>query len=140
MRSNHINELNPESDGDCSVRTTRARIIYLRNDYKALMSRIEVGLHAHHAAAQSAASVSPPSSIPGSSTSQSSIATDQGLIETPFAKVNSVMAGSPAADAGLKAGDGIRRFGNVNWINHEKLSKVAETVQRNEGVCCSKLR
>jgi 26S proteasome non-ATPase regulatory subunit 9 len=54
--------------------------------------------------------------------------------EIPFAKVNSVVAHSPAEEAGLKAGDMIRRFGNVNWMNHEKLSKVAETVQRHEGV------
>jgi len=44
------------------------------------------------------------------------------------------VAGSPAEDAGLRVGDRVRRFGDVNWINHDKLSKVAETVQRNEGV------
>lgn len=63
-----------------------------------------------------------------------SAATDQGLTDTPFAKVNSVVPGSPADDAGLKAGDRIRKFGDVDWLNHEKLSKVAETVQRNQGV------
>ena len=62
------------------------------------------------------------------------LASDQGLIDTPFAKVNSVVPGSPADAAGLKAGDRVRRFGEVNWLNHEKLSKVAETVQRNQGV------
>lgn len=56
------------------------------------------------------------------------------LVETPFAKVNSVTDGSPAHQAGLKAGDGIRAFGHVNWMNHENLTKVAEVVQRNEGV------
>lgn len=67
---------------------------------------------------------------------------DQGLNETPFAKVNSVVPGSPADDAGLKTGDRIRNFGDINWLNHEKLSKVAETVQKNQGVssffcfCC----
>lgn len=62
------------------------------------------------------------------------MAPDQSLSDTPFAKVNRVEAGSPADDAGLKAGDRIRKFGHVNWINHEKLSKVAEVVQRNQGV------
>ena len=57
------------------------------------------------------------------------------MIEAAFAKVNSVVAGSPADEAGLKAGDKLRSFGTVNWMNHEKLSKVAEVVQRNEGVC-----
>ena len=103
------------------------------------MSRIEAGLHAHHAAAQRPAPHPPPSLSQEINTDQSTNATDTGLIETPFAKVNSVVAKSPADDAGLKAGDAIRRFGNVNWINHEKLSKVAETVQRNEGVCLNGL-
>ncbi|KAI4267781.1 MAG: hypothetical protein LQ337_008186 [Flavoplaca oasis] len=108
------------------VRTTRARIIRLRNDYKRLMSRIEDGLHNHHAQARSL-STSQPASAPHAPTTSAS------SLEAPFAKVNSVVAGSPAEDAGLKAGDKIRRFGDVDWINHEKLSKVAETVQRNEG-------
>lgn len=56
------------------------------------------------------------------------------LPETPFAKVNSVVEGSPADIAGLKAGDRIRRFGTANWMNHEKLAKVAEVVQGSEGV------
>ena len=95
------------------------------------MSKIDLGLQEHHAAHQ--ASNPPP--ISSSSQNASNVnAPDQGLIDTPFAKVNNVVSGSPADDAGLKAGDRIRRFGNVNWINHERLSKVAEVVQRNQGV------
>ena len=109
------------------VRMTRARIIRLRNDYKSLMSRIEDGLHNHHAQARRL-STSQPASAPHAPTTSAS------SLEAPFAKVSSVVAGSPAEAAGLKAGDKIRRFGDVDWINHEKLSKVAETVQRNEGV------
>ncbi|KAL8812414.1 MAG: hypothetical protein Q9223_007300 [Gallowayella weberi] len=109
------------------VRTTRARIIRLRNDYKSLMSKIEDGLHAHHAQARSIPTVQ-------SNISSSQLPTSPASsLEAPFAKVNSVVAGSPADDAGLQAGDTIRRFGDVDWINHEKLSKVAETVQRSEG-------
>lgn len=95
------------------------------------MSKIELGLHEHHAA-QQASNLQPSASsnqAPSSGNRQ-----DRGLVDTPFAKVNSVVEGSPADSAGLKAGDRIRRFGNVNWINHEKLSKVAEVVQRNQGV------
>ena len=97
------------------------------------MSKIELGLHEHHAAYQAS---NPPTASDSSQETvrTGSAATDQGLIETPFAKVNSVVPGSPADDAGLKAGDRIRKFGDVNWLNHEKLSKVAETVQRNQGV------
>lgn len=53
---------------------------------------------------------------------------------TAFAKVNSVVAGSPAETAGLKAGDEIRNFGYVNHTNHEGLRRVGECVQGNEGV------
>ena len=52
----------------------------------------------------------------------------------PFAKVNSVVTGSPAESAGLKAGDEIRNFGYVNHTNHDGLKRVGECVQGNEGV------
>lgn len=99
------------------------------------MSKIEDGLHAHHAQARSLGGVPSPFASQGWPAAVAN--SDQpGLssLEAPFAKVNSVVAGSPAEEAGMKAGDKIRKFGNVDWINHEKLSKVAETVQRNEGV------
>ena len=97
------------------------------------MSKIELGLHEHHALYQ-ASNPSPASSSSQGAGRSGNAASDQGLIDTPFAKVNSVVAGSPADEAGLKAGDRVRRFGEVTWLNHEKLSKVAETVQRNQGV------
>ena len=94
------------------------------------MSQIEAGLHAHHASStnsvtHSAATGRALSAVNGSSSD---------AIGVPFAKVNSIVAGSPASEAGLQIGDRIRQFGNVNWMNHEKLAKVAETVQRNQGV------
>lgn len=55
-------------------------------------------------------------------------------LTSPFAKVNSVVAGSPADSAGLKAGDLIRNFGYVNYANHDGLKRVGECVQGNEGV------
>ncbi|MCJ1272838.1 putative 26S proteasome regulatory subunit [Puttea exsequens] len=121
----------PRDDIDIAqIRTTRARIIHLRNDYKALMSKIELGLHDHHAAYQA-------SNL--ASTSMSSYRNGEdnvgshGIPEAPFARVNSVVTGSPADQAGLKAGDRIRKFENVNFMNHERLSKIAEAVQRNRG-------
>jgi hypothetical protein len=96
------------------------------------MSRIEVGLHEHHAAQKrstgastTSTSITPPTASAAPST---------GSVEAPFAKVNSVVVRSPADDAGLKAGDLIRRFGSVDWMNHENLSRVAVVVQRSEGV------
>jgi len=52
----------------------------------------------------------------------------------PFARVNSVVEGSPAYSAGLKANDEIRNFGYVNVANHDNLRRVGECVQGNEGV------
>ena len=127
----------PRSNSDI-VRTTRARIIYLRNDYKAIMSKIEAGLHDHYAITKEEAAA------PSSGTAQRAGARSTGrpgasgaetnLPDTAFAKVNSVVTGSPADDAGMKAGDEVLRFGLVDFMNHEKLSKVAETVQQNQGV------
>jgi hypothetical protein len=115
-----------------TVRTTRARIIWLKNDYKDIMNRIEKGLHEHHASMQAARlpkeeGIDVPAGPAGERHSEP-------VLETPFATVNTVESGSPAHEANLKAGDRIRTFGAANWTNHENLRKVAEVVQRNEGV------
>lgn len=122
----------PRSDLDVAqIRTTRSRIIHLKNDYKALMQRIEAGLHAHHAEHRAS---NPPASNPSNLASTSRTQQSQNdIVETPFAKVQSVASNSPAEDAGLRPGDRVRRFGEVTWMNHEKLSRVAEVVQRNQG-------
>jgi 26S proteasome non-ATPase regulatory subunit 9 len=47
---------------------------------------------------------------------------------TPFARVDSVAAHSPAEQAGLKEGDLIVEFGYVNYMNHEHLQAIADVV------------
>ncbi|KAK7541216.1 26S proteasome non-ATPase regulatory subunit 9 [Phyllosticta citribraziliensis] len=119
----------PRDDIDVAqVRITRARIIHLQNDLKALMDKIEIGLHAHHAASREAAAAQG-----AAGTSTAARADQDAALQAPFAKVNSVVPGSPADAAGLKAGDKIVKFGSANWMNHEKLSKVAEAVSQSEG-------
>jgi|SRR5690242_7335925 len=112
------------------VRTTRARIIRLKNDYKDLMSRIEKGLHEHHARLAEQAQ----SNSLAANQAQGAQSAPPAALEAPFAKVNSVVADSPADQAGLKAGDSITKFGWVDWTNHDRLGRVAEAVSQNEGV------
>ena len=96
------------------------------------MNRIEAGLHEHHARLAEQAANNP------GATSSHALASGSGpsTLEAPFAKVNSVVPGSPADSAGLKAGDTITKFGWVDWTNHDKLARLAEAVSQNEGVSC----
>ena len=99
------------------------------------MNVIEKHIHEHFARqAANAASEDP---LPGHTmdldTALPSRPTPQ-VLTPPFAKVNSVVAGSPAETAGLKTGDQIRNFGYVNNTNHDGLKRVGECVQGNEGV------
>lgn len=94
------------------------------------MNVIEKHLHEHFASLQDAESVT------STSTSRAELLGDSipVTLEEPFAKVNSVVAESPAESAGLKPGDEIRNFGYVNKSNHDGLKRVAECVQGNEDV------
>lgn len=97
------------------------------------MGQIETAVHeqfARNAAAESSAA----SRASHTSSTTESIISSSATLETPFAKVNSVVLGSPADTAGMKAGDKIQRFGDANWLNHEKLAKVSQIVSQNEGV------
>jgi 26S proteasome regulatory subunit N4 len=122
----------PRDDIDVAqVRVTRARIIALRNDWKELMDKIEKGLHEHHAELQRSGALDKPDPATASVTAPA--VQTPAAPETPFAKVNSVEPGSPANEAGLKAGDKIRRFGSAIWSNHASLQKVGQEVQQNLG-------
>ena len=121
------------------VRTTRARIIHLRNDHKALMSQIEKGLHEFHAAHQASTRETSCSEAPNiarvlQASSGRPAELSATLPETAFAKVNSIVSNSPADAAGLKAGDGIVQFGDITFMNHANLSGVAALVQNNQEV------
>ncbi|KAL4867923.1 hypothetical protein BDV12DRAFT_109957 [Aspergillus spectabilis] len=126
----------PRDDIDVAqIRTIRAQIIRLRYDHKEVMTNIEKGIHTHFAGLQdtennASATTTTNSSAPGP-TNANAPPSEVPLVS--FAAVNSVVPGSPADQAGLQAGDGIRSFGSVHWLNHERLSKVTEVVQQNEG-------
>ncbi|KAK0734139.1 hypothetical protein B0T26DRAFT_56231 [Lasiosphaeria miniovina] len=120
----------PRADIDVAqIRTTRARIIYLKNDFKELMVIIEKRLHEHFASLTD--DDEPAVAIEAAQpTLRDSVPEPLGPV---FAKVNTVVDNSPAATAGLQPGDLIRTFGYVSASNHNNLKKVAECVQGNEG-------
>lgn len=100
------------------------------------MARVEQGVHAYFADIKDREARGEPLQVPPAAPElpgDMSSGQDQ-LPETPFAKVNSVAEESPAAQAGMKAGDKVCSFGTVNWMNHENLRKISEVVQNNEGV------
>ena len=107
------------------------------------MARIETGLHAQHAeyrASPTARRQEPSDHPPSSSqhpTNPASLHSDNtatpGLVDTPFARVKSVEPKSPADEAGLKVGDRVRRIEDINWVNHEVLTRVAALVNRSQG-------
>jgi len=134
----------PRADIDVAqVRVTRARIICLRNDWKEVMGWVERGLHAHHAnlkteemGAQMQTQTRTPLDVVEPGSNETALANSRDpppAPEAPFARVNTVEAGSPAHEAGLKVGDLVRRFGSAIWSNHERLRKVGEVVQQNQG-------
>ncbi|PBP17884.1 GTPase [Diplocarpon rosae] len=125
----------PRADLDVAqIRTTRSRIIYLKNDHKALMDVIEKHIHEHFARLAGNGTADERITNGDSSLADLPLSSEPEILSPPFARVNSVVAASPADSAGLKAGDQIRTFGYVNITNHNELKRVAECVQGNEGV------
>ena len=100
------------------------------------MNVIEKHIHEHFARQAEIGTTDEPMTdgLSNAATASSSIPASSLPLGPTFAKVNSVVTGSPADSAGLKVGDEIRNFGYVNNTNHDDLKRVGECVQGNEGV------
>nr|OQO27385.1 hypothetical protein B0A51_05277 [Rachicladosporium sp. CCFEE 5018] len=138
----------PRADIDVAqIRTVRARIVRLKNDWKGVMEKVEVAVLEGFAekkmgeeedgdtmtGVESAGGAGHSNGVGVMRTEASGERAAAPVIEPPFARVNSVVEGSPAATAGLRAEDRVVKFGNADWQNHERLGKVAREVQANEG-------
>lgn len=97
------------------------------------MNVIEKKIHEHFAS-MAEQNPDPTSESTSQSSENRSLASRPATLDPPFAKVNTIVPGSPAESAGLKAGDEIRNFGYVNRSNNDGLRRVADCVQGNEGV------
>ncbi|KAG5648417.1 hypothetical protein DXG03_004991 [Asterophora parasitica] len=110
----------PRADIDVyAVRGARVRIIELRNDLKAVTEEIAKALEAIYDPADAA----PEATVSGTSYEQ-----------RPFAKINGVAPGSPAADAGLQREDLVVKFGSLTHqaFSSSSLMPLADFVAANE--------
>ena len=138
----------PRDDIDVAqIRITRARIIPLRNDYKALTAEIERGLHGLHALSASLPTTPAPATSSGSGSGGGGGGVAEGIIEAPFARVNTVEPAGPAGIAGVRVGDLVKRFGSVGALDGasgggggDALGRVSGEVKRFEGVSTSLYR
>ncbi|THV00808.1 hypothetical protein K435DRAFT_854336 [Dendrothele bispora CBS 962.96] len=115
----------PRADMDIyAVRGARVRIIELRNDLKDVTDAIAKGLEAVYDPKLAAPSASK-EDAPSSSTAEA---------PKPFARVDGVAPGSPAADAGLKREDLFVKFGQLTYssFTSSSLQAIAEVVAENE--------
>ncbi|OCH91211.1 hypothetical protein OBBRIDRAFT_792490 [Obba rivulosa] len=118
----------PRSDIDVwAVRHARVRIIELRNDLAAVMDRIMVGLQ--NVYDPSVAAAAEPTEMP-----QSNISVSPPSALLPFAKVDGVAPGSPAAAAGLLREDLVLSFGVLtrSSFGSSSLQPLAEYVATQE--------
>ncbi|KAH9179110.1 hypothetical protein EDB89DRAFT_2111322 [Lactarius sanguifluus] len=116
----------PRSDLDVwAVRHARVRIIELRNDLTALMDEIAKTLETIYSR-----SLTPPMEGRGDGTTV--MGTEAAPSEPlPFARVNGVAPGSPAADAGLQREDLVVKFGELRHPQ-PNLQGLAAVVAENE--------
>ncbi|KAH9065531.1 hypothetical protein EDB87DRAFT_1085240 [Lactarius vividus] len=116
----------PRSDLDVwAVRHARVRVIELRNDLTALMDEIAKTLETIY-------SRSPTPPVEGRGDGATVMGTEAAPSELlPFARVNGVAPGSPAADAGLQREDLIVKFGELRHPQ-PNLQGLAAVVAENE--------
>ncbi|TBU62250.1 hypothetical protein BD310DRAFT_945927 [Dichomitus squalens] len=117
----------PRADIDVwAVRHARVKIIELRNDCNALLNNISLALQ----------NVFDPSTLAREQPPQPVSSSLPGTVSEPFAKVDGVAPGSPAASAGLRRDDLVLSFGPLTKASFtsSSLQPLAELVSAQENV------
>ncbi|KAI1793403.1 hypothetical protein LXA43DRAFT_972050 [Ganoderma leucocontextum] len=133
LQSNGINMDTPLVDPDgfpradidiWAVRHARVRIIELRNDRDALMNDIGLALQ----------NVYHPATLAREPLPSNAALDTPGIASEPFAKVDGVAPGSPAASAGLRRDDLVLSFGPLTKTSFtsSSLQPLAELVATHE--------
>ncbi|GAA5918721.1 hypothetical protein JCM1841_006260 [Sporobolomyces salmonicolor] len=119
----------PRSDIDVAgVRTARMWIHRLRNDLKAVLGEMEQVVHRGLPSGEGE-EVSAAMEVEEASSNEA-----VGGEDRPFAKVDAVAPGSPAAAAGLQRDDLLLHLSTINSSNRDNLRAVAALIGRSEGV------
>lgn len=150
----------PRSDIDvAAVRSSRQRLAILRNDHKDITEKIDQNLQILLSGGRLRDSPMPPqrtadggesryhissglnsinsSSLPYASTSENPSPMDEDVIaRLPFAVVDEIFDGSPAASDGVQLGDQILKFGSVDG-GESLASRLAREGQTNQGSAVS---
>lgn len=118
----------PRADIDVwAIRTARVRLIELRNDLSAVMEQITIALQNVYARTADEGQTGTSSDIQISSSSPEPT-------HVPFARVDGVAPGSPAAEAGMRKEDKVVSFGHLTHISFtsSSLQPLAELVAHRE--------
>lgn len=126
----------PRSDIDIwAVRKARVRIIELRNDLRDITDEIGKALEGVYAKPTASSSSGSGSSNQSTQVQQQMDVAQEEEELTPFARVNSVAPGGPAAEAGMQREDAILKFGNLvksSFDPPSSLMPLAGLVSQNE--------
>lgn len=129
----------PRADIDLvEVRKLRHRLACLQTDHCQVMKEIEVGLLNLHTDYKTF-NINVEGEKPAKGSTFLSLSSETGEnpvqisqeLKIPFAWISDVIGGSPADQAGLKMGDAVFQFGEVNHTNHDELRAIVELVKAN---------
>lgn len=112
----------PRGDIDIiNVKNKRRRLAEINTDHKALMKQIEQALARYH---ETLPAYTPPTA------SEIAEQSDLHSVAGPMAKLDQVLEGSPAAEAGIRENDLLLQFGDITAATEAYLNSIVQLVGR----------